>query len=178
MKTPLPILLAAGLALSASTSFAHDHKHDHKHGHSHGAHVHGQAQLMVAVEGNTVQISLESPLDNLLGFEHAPRTAKEKQAAEAMVAKLKAPETLLQLNPEAGCKALPPELSSLPGEDKKDSHGDLQADYSFECATPPKHLEVKLFAAFPRLKRLDAQLVTPTGQSAQRLSPGKSRLSW
>ncbi len=178
MKTLLPSLLAAGLTLAAGAVLAHGQAHGHKHAQGHGAHVHGQARLMLAVDGNTVQISLESPLDNLLGFEHAPRTPREKQAAEAMLARLKAPETLLALSPAAGCKAGPAQVSALPGQDGQDSHGDLEADFSFTCASPPRELEVKLFAAFPRLKRLDVQLATPAGQAAHRLGPGKNRISW
>lgn len=178
MKPSLKILLAATLTLGASLSQAHDHQQGHHHAHSHSAHVHGHAQLMVAVEEKQVQVSLESPLDNLLGFEHAPRTAKEKQAVEAMTTRLKAPETLLQFDPEAGCKALPAEISALPGTAGQGKHGDLTAEFSFTCANPPRYLEVRLFTAFPRLQRLEAQLATPKGQAAHRLAPGKTRLSW
>ena len=34
----------------------------------HAAHVHGDAHLDVALEGDTLSLQLESPLDNLLGF--------------------------------------------------------------------------------------------------------------
>jgi hypothetical protein len=50
-----------------------------------GAHVHGLVKLGVAVQGPTVSIELDSPLDNLLGFEHRPRTAAERQAARALL---------------------------------------------------------------------------------------------
>jgi len=43
---------------------------------SHGAHVHGMARLDLAWEGAQVQIRLETPLANLVGFEHRPETAE------------------------------------------------------------------------------------------------------
>lgn len=36
------------------------------------AHQHGVAILEVAVDGGTLRLRLESPLNNLAGFEHAP----------------------------------------------------------------------------------------------------------
>jgi hypothetical protein len=37
------------------------------------AHEHGALKLDVAIEGNKLTIAMEAPLDNLLGFERAPR---------------------------------------------------------------------------------------------------------
>ena len=42
------------------------------------AHVHGAVQLDVAVDGPTLTLTLEAPLDSVVGFERAPRTAAEK----------------------------------------------------------------------------------------------------
>lgn len=89
------IMLAAGLAMgSASPASAQ----------SPGAHVHGQAALEVAVDGGTVQLNLYTPLDNLVGFEHAPRTAEEHRAIRAMAAKLHQGDTLFLFTPSAGCR--------------------------------------------------------------------------
>jgi hypothetical protein len=41
-------------------------------------HEHGVARLDVAVDAGRVSFSLETPLDNLLGFERAPRTDAER----------------------------------------------------------------------------------------------------
>ena len=52
------------------------------------AHVHGEAKLEIVVDGGEFAIRFESPLDGLLGFERAPRTAAEKQAVQTMKATL------------------------------------------------------------------------------------------
>jgi len=84
-----------------------------------GAHVHGQAVLEIAVDGETVQLNLYSPLDNLLGFEHAPRTEEERRAVRSMAAKLHQADSLFVFTPSARCQlesadlqsaTLPPEL--------------------------------------------------------------------
>ena len=56
--------------------------------HEPGAHVHGVATLQVTQDQDTLSIDLDSPLDNLLGFEHAPRTDKQKQAVQQMIENL------------------------------------------------------------------------------------------
>jgi hypothetical protein len=69
-----------------------------------GTHVHGQAVLEIAMDGGAVQLNLYSPLDNLLGFEHAPRTEEERRAVRAMAAKLHQGESLFVFTPSARCR--------------------------------------------------------------------------
>ena len=77
-----------------------------------GAHVHGQAALEIVAEGGTVQLNLYSPLENLLGFEHAPRTVEERRSAQAMVAKLHQADSLFVFTPAARCRLESAGLSS------------------------------------------------------------------
>ncbi|MBW8192898.1 DUF2796 domain-containing protein [Neiella marina] len=44
------------------------------------AHQHGIAHLNLVQQGNALEIEFESPLANLVGFEHKPETAKQQQA--------------------------------------------------------------------------------------------------
>jgi hypothetical protein len=39
-------------------------------------------------------------------------------------------------------------------------------------------LDVRLFSAFPRLKKLQVELAGPRGQTALRLTPQQTRLRW
>ena len=68
------ILYAAFAALFGSPPIAIAHEL--------GAHVHGVATLQIAVDDKTVTLDFSSPLDNLLGFEHVPRDAKQKVRSE------------------------------------------------------------------------------------------------
>jgi len=48
------------------------------------AHEHGTASLDIALDGDLLYLDLDSPADNVLGFEHAPSTDEQKAAvAEA-----------------------------------------------------------------------------------------------
>lgn len=80
--------------------------------HEPGAHVHGRAALEIAIDGAAVQVNLKSPLDNLLGFEHAPRNEKERQAVKAMASKFNQADSLFIFTPAARCRLESTDLTS------------------------------------------------------------------
>ena len=65
------------------------------------AHQHGVASLEVAVEGNTLVVHLKSPLDNLVGFERAPKTDAERSKIQRSAQRLRHTAELLQPTSEA-----------------------------------------------------------------------------
>lgn len=140
-------------------------------------HVHGVATLAVSVEGDALRLQLEAPLEVLVGFEHAPRTAAEGQALQRARELLARPE-LLRPNAEAGCApevAEPPEATLRRAE----GHADLAREFGFRCARPAqlKVIDVGLFEAFARLQRIDAVLVTASGQGKRTLQRPHRNLS-
>lgn len=155
MKRIATLFLVSGLAASAWAGKAHEH---------------GIARLDVAIEGSTLTLALETPLDGLIGFERAPRSDAEKRTAEAAIATLRAADTLFAVDPAARCKAASVELSSAPlklgttAAAKDDGHGDLDAEFVFRCQSAPAFVEAGLFRAFPRLARIDVQVAAPKGQ--------------
>ena len=152
------------------------------------AHVHGNAAMEVVVDGKAIEIRFESPLDSLIGFEHAPRTEKQKKAVQAMEERFRQPETLFVPTAEARCSASPAEVSlpfkadakTASDHQEKETHSDMEATIRFNCENPAalKGMEVRLFGAFPGLKRVDAQAVSERGQSAARLTPRQRNLQW
>ncbi|MFZ3323051.1 MAG: DUF2796 domain-containing protein [Usitatibacter sp.] len=148
-------------------------------------HVHGIAALDVAFDGKSLQLTLDSPLENLVGFEHAPANAREEQAIRAMVRRFARAEELFAPSSAAHCSLKAVRLSSpvidakvftaegvsaaAPGESHEEAgHADLDASIEFSCQRPSelKAVEAKIFAVFPGLHRIDAQIVTPARQSA------------
>jgi hypothetical protein len=121
-QTVLAALLAAPLMLigaGASAEEKHEHGHDNEH-RQHGAHVHGIAALNLALEGNEVQIGLDSPAANIVGFEHDPSSEADHAALDEAVATLKEGDRLFKFNDDAGCRMETAKVASklLDGEHK------------------------------------------------------------
>jgi len=179
---PLAPMVLAALLIAAPAFAQHDHKHDH--GHHHHAHVHGVAKLEVAMDGANLSLHLETPLDGLLGFERAPRTDKERAAVAEMRKKLADAGKLFAPTTAAQCtlKSVQIDAAALDAKPATGNteHADLNADFLFTCAQPAKltGMDVRLFQAFPNMRRIDAQVVSAKGQKATRLSSKMRFLSW
>lgn len=145
-------------------------------------HEHGAARLDIAIDGPNVIVSLDTPLANLLGFEHAPGNPVQQRAADTAITRLRDAAALFRFDPAARCRPAGIELRSPalklgpPAEVPAGEHADLEGDYSFTCERAPKQLEQTLFDAFVRLQRLDVQLVTGTRQSGTSLQRPVARL--
>ena len=141
------------------------------------AHVHGQLKLDVAIDGPTIVIAMESPLDNIVGFERAPKTDAEKKTVEAAIAQLRAADKLFTIDPAANCKLGPVELRSSalglgnPDPSEPAGHADLDATFSFNCtnAAAAKFIDVNLFSAFKGTRQIDSQIASAQGQFKRQL---------
>ncbi len=69
----------------------------------HGAHVHGEASGTMALDGSQLQLELEIPGVNLVGFEHPPRTDEQAQRLAATLARLN-DGAWLQTDPRGECR--------------------------------------------------------------------------
>ena len=169
--------IASGLALAASVAVpfvAAQAQQQH-------AHVHGQLRLDVAIDGPTVVIGMESPLDNIVGFERAPKTDAEKKVVEAALAQLRAADKLFAIDPAANCKLGPVDLRSSalglgnPDPAEPAGHADLDATFSFNCtnAAAARFIDVGLFSVFKGARQIDAQIASAQGQFKRQLKrPG------
>ncbi|MBQ0960260.1 DUF2796 domain-containing protein [Ideonella sp. 4Y11] len=145
------------------------------------AHQHGIARVDLALDGAELTIALEMPLDSLLGFERAPRTPAERQAAQAALARLRDGAALWRPDAAAQCTLQAATVSApvleRPGA-AAGAHADVDAEYRFRCAQPARlaEVDVRLFEAFSRLERVDVQTALPSGQRQARLSRSQPRL--
>jgi hypothetical protein len=150
------------------------------------AHVHGQVKLDVTIEGPTVVIEMESPLDNFVGFERAPRSEDEKKAVDDAVAQLRAADRLFKIDPTANCKLGPVALRSAtlgmgkPEANAAEGHADLDATFAFNCtnAAAAKFIDIDLFNAFKGPRQIEAQIASPQGQFKRTLKRPATRLTW
>lgn len=139
-------------------------------------HQHGVATLDVAVERTRITLQFESPLDNLVGFERAPRTDAERKALDAALAKLREPAGLFRIDPAAGCKPAGADVKAptfTAGE-----HSDVDATFTFDCtdATRATHLQTELFGAYARLQRVQVQVALEKGQRGLELRRPAGRI--
>jgi len=90
-----------------------------------GSHEHGSAFLNIAVDDNQVFLELETPWDNLVGFEHAPSTDEQHELVDNAMALLNKPEQLFSLD-GGGCTVHDAIVESglASGDDHHDEHGD------------------------------------------------------
>ena len=163
------------------------------------AHSHGVASLNLAVDSKGLSVQLEIPLDSLVGFERAPRNAREAQAVREAAARLRAADALFGIDPAARCgparvrldsKALPAALldpdspaaaAGVSAAKASDAHADLDATYAFACeqAGMLRKLDLDgLFKAFPRIRNIEAQVAGPKGQSKRRATRTRPEVSW
>lgn len=158
------VTLAAALSLCASSGWAA------------GAHVHGHARADVAIDGPLLTVALQLPQDTLLGFEHRPRTAVQRRAADEALARLRQVDAWLQPAAAARCHVATltldvPSLAPAPAGAAEQAHADVDVQVEWRCEAPERldRLAVALFESFPKLQRLDVQIAGPRGQAQQTL---------
>lgn len=159
--------------------------------HSPGAHVHGVSRLNIAVDGTQVEIELEAPGSDIVGFEHMAETDADKAAVTQASAALKAGERLFAFPADAGCRLESAEVESpmimrkngQPKDHGRGGEGDPQdgrrhtefhAHYLFHCDRPEKLTRIdarNFFARFPAVREIEIQAITPSGQRAGELTP-------
>jgi len=200
MKHPLLIKRAYTLLLTslfmAPVAFA-SNDDDHDDHRQHSAHNHGHSTLNIVQEGNNIELMLESPAINIVGFEHAPENKKEKQLVDTALETLKKGEQLFIFSPNAQCTQtgieIESELAKHSGheyeheesehkadEDEHEGHSDFVIHYQFNCDEPSslKTLELQFFKLFPLTKEIDAQIVTDKRQFAAELSAEQSSVNF
>jgi len=159
------------------------------------AHQHGVAKLNISVEAGRITLDLESPLDNLLGFERAPRTDAERAKTDAAVKRLRDAASLFRIDSAAACvldkveldsavlqlvkAGTSPTVPTVPTAPAKGEHADLDGHFEFKCQAGAKagFVEVLMFDAFPGLRRIDLQIATPRGQVKATLNRPASRVN-
>ncbi|CAK9887287.1 MULTISPECIES: DUF2796 domain-containing protein [Pseudomonas] len=189
------LLLALPFAL-LPLAVAHAHEdHDHDHDHAHGslaAHEHGAARLNVVLDDKTLELELDSPAMNLLGFEHPATSAADKAKVAAVRTQLEKPLALFGLAKTANCSESDQELESPLFGDKPAAdddgdahegheHSDIHAHYRLVCDKPGelKSLDLSpLFKAFPATQKIALQLIGPNGQQGVEATPAKATINF
>jgi hypothetical protein len=183
------IVALAFFALSLSSPGSADET-PHRH---HGPHVHGEAHLNIGIDGQLLLVTLEAPGMSLLGYEHPPHDDPERAAYRKTVDALNAPASWLAGTDSAACELQSAEVAPHGfGADANDhsknhdddehgdhDHADFDASYRYRCHAPlALHvLDVRLFALFPALHKINVDLVLPDRQGSQVLTPQSTSIA-
>jgi hypothetical protein len=157
-----------------------------------GPHQHGVGRLNIAIEGDKVEMELDAPGADIVGFESEAKTDAQKATLQASLQKLKDVATLYKLPAAAGCTVTEAEAKVEKDEHeheqaagKKDEdaheheHSDVNAGYKLQCRAPQaiKTIEFGYFAAFPKAQKLQVTIVSGKGQQQFDVTREKPTLS-
>ncbi len=155
------------------------------------AHEHGVGELNIAVDGKTVAMEFHAPGADIVGFEYAATSAKDRAAIDAAVALLAKPLDLFVPTAAAECSVIQAG-AALESEEKHDehdhekhseheahkdhddhakadaSHTEFHAKYTLTCGNPDAlaGIDFPYFEAFENALELEVQIVTTSGAQA------------
>lgn len=157
-----------------------------------GTHEHGVGLLDIAIEDQEIVMELRVPGADIVGFEHAATSDRDKLELEQALATLESPLELFVPPAAAGCTVSKAEVE-VEAEDgdhhEHEEHGDAEADehhgdhqhvvedgghrefhgsYTLVCADPVAltSVEMAYFEIFPNAHSLTIQLITVEGAQA------------
>ena len=138
-----------------------------------GVHVHGQSQLQVALDNDTASVVWTTPANDLVGFEHAPKT--DAQASQVQAALTRASQPLLDFS---GACILTASSIENPfaehghedehGHDEhqasaEDAHTDFRIEQQYRCSTPPTEFAFTGFDGFYEVEKVRVEWVSANG---------------
>ena len=151
-----------------------------------GPHQHGHGSLNLAVEGQTVQMALEVPGADIVGFEYEATTAEDQAKVQAAKEKLAQPLALFVLPRNAGCKVTSAkvviahesetdhdaheheESAHAEADGHEAEHSEFHAEYALTCSNVAAITTISFpyFDAFPNSEELAVTLITEKSQEA------------
>ena len=169
------------------------------------AHEHGSSTLNVAVEDDEIQMELNAPGADIVGFEHVPGSDEDRSAVQEAVSTLQ--QNLFRFPDAAGCEleavgiysALLPDGEPVhSGEHDHDSdhgsehhdahdkdeheegHAEFRVVYHYECkdTAAVTGFDTSYFTAFPNAKELDVSAITAAGQAAAELTADNTSIEF
>jgi len=153
-----------------------------------GPHQHGHGTLNLAIEGQTVQMELEVPGADIVGFEYEAASADDQAKVKAAEDKLAQPLALFVLPRNAGCKVTSAKVViAHESEEDHDAHEDahehdhdahaeaggheaehseFHAKYALSCSDVAAITTISFpyFDAFPNSEELAVTLITEKSQ--------------
>jgi len=164
-------------AYSSHASESHDHEtesHDHEsESHDHekrqlGSHEHGVSTLKIAFEGQNIQMELESPANDIIGFEHLPKNNQQKAEVNHALSLLQEPNGVFIFSSEANCKIKNNKAEFEVEKGEGATHAGFHVIWKIKCDHPKrlKNLETTFFKLFQNAKEIEVEIISGLGQEA------------
>ena len=184
-------LATIGIAcLLSSNLIGQASHHDHEAVHQ-DIHLHGHVELRVALENTSLELYLESPSVNIVGFEHRATSAQQIQAAEDAKSILESPAEIFSfsdgncslsqsnINFSAILQATEHHQSGADGnkdEAHQVDHSEITASYKYNCQRGGELdvISLKLIEHFPGIEKIKVIWLTDTEQGTVELTPKTS----
>lgn len=147
----------------------------------HESHVHGLVDMMLVVDQDKVNISLDSPAMNLVGFEHQAKTETELNKVYEVETTLKQAAQLFAFKGsacEVGEMAI--DVSGLIGADEHEHHhADLKAQYQFSCDNTDtlSEIDILLLQEFPEIEHINVEWISKNKAGVSKLSQENTSIS-
>jgi hypothetical protein len=182
------LLLMSPFAL-AQSAFEHVHEHDAR---GSKAHVHGQADLNLNVQGNSLNIELVIPAMDALGFEHRPQNDTEKEKVREIAKLLNEVDSWIVPANEALCKLESSTLSQpyeiahsdthkkeQDADDKHAPHSDFIITGQWYCAKANdlRRIRLDIFRHLPNVQTVNAKWIKNGAAGVSTLTVKASELS-
>jgi len=153
----------------------------------HSAHIHGVAELTLALEGTRLEIEFNSPALSVLGFEHKVSSSTQLEAVENARASLRDTASLFEfVGTSCALQSVTVDMSSVldsksdhdasggehKSHDSEKSHSDVNAHYDYKCADHEQLQSVRIGkTALPfDLQKINALWVLENAQGSTVLS--------
>jgi Protein of unknown function (DUF2796) len=150
-----------------------------RHAHSH---VHGSAEMNIAVEGKNVAVEFRSPGEAIIGFEHEAKSDADRKKHDAAVKILKERfAEMVILDQKLGCAPGLAEVTVVQtnrgGKEAKKSgeHREVRARHTFTCQSDPIGSRVRFGVTkiFPSVHELKVLVLSGNKQSGATIKKDK-----
>ena len=157
----------------------------------HEAHVHGVAELNIAVEGTKATVEIHAPAENIMGFEHEARSDSDKKKRDAALALLRSKaDQMVLFDPKLRCKSSAMQTAVTEeheeGQEKRAAkeqkvsgqHREVQGTFTVACAAPLAGSRVKfgITKVFPEIHEVKVQVLGDSGQSGATIRDDKGEV--
>lgn len=183
LALPLLLLFLSVCTVAKENHQSHTDHHDQSNEYEmldQSSHVHGVVELTVALEGNLVAIGIESPANNIVGFEHQAETDEEvKIAMRAKNILEKSNQLFTFIGNDCRKITADVNLSKLFSQQLgNNSHSEVRASYTYECINGEQleAITVNLASFFEKIEKISTKWLTEDRQGAVNLTASANQL--